>query len=401
MRDAKNVMLSSKQEVDPNDRDIFNRFHPPTDDPSTLFDNPSTGDPPEAPESQETTNLADLILEKIAAHEAATNSQNPATSAHQPYPSDEEEPLPQKVVDVYTTVGGLLSRHRSGPLPKPFKILPTLPPLQIPQIIDLTNPEAWTPHAHFLAVRLFISAKPTVAQPYLREILLPRVRNDISETKKLNIHLYNALKKALFKPACFFKGFLFPLLAEGDCTLREAHIVSSVVARVSVPVLHSAAALLRLCDIAAEQFSVRKEDGGGGATNVFIRTLLEKRYALPFQTVDALVFHFVRFKALKTVGRFKSDEDIDMSEDRRGPTGDKGLKLPVLWHQAFLAFAQRYRNDITEDQREALLDVVSCVGHRSMGPEIRRELLEGRGRGVVGHGEAEAMDGGDDTMVLS
>ena len=28
---------------------------------------------------------------------------------------------------------------------------------------------------------------------------------------KLNVHLYEALKKSLYKPAAFFKGVLFPL----------------------------------------------------------------------------------------------------------------------------------------------------------------------------------------------
>lgn len=42
-------------------------------------------------------------------------------------------------------------------------------------------------------------------------VLLDRVRDDIDEHKKLNVHLYNALKKSLYKPAAFFKGFLFPL----------------------------------------------------------------------------------------------------------------------------------------------------------------------------------------------
>jgi essential nuclear protein 1 len=70
----------------------------------------------------------------------------------------------------------------------------------------------------------------------------------------------------------------------------------------------------------------------------------------------------------------------------------------VLWHQCLLAFAQRYRNDITEDQREALLDLLLVRGHKDIGPEVRRELLEGRGRGVVV--EERVDDGGDDTMMV-
>jgi essential nuclear protein 1 len=72
-------------------------------------------------------------------------------------------------------------------------------------------------------------------------------------------------------------------------------------------------------------------------------------------------------------------------------------KLPVIWHQCLLAFAQRYRNDITEDQREALLDLLLTHGHHTIGPEIRRELLAGRGRGVPLEPEGPAFDG-DDTM---
>ena len=47
-------------------------------------------------------------------------------------------------------------------------------------------------------------------------LLLPRVRDDIAEYKRLNFHLYMSLKKALFKPAAFFKGILIPL-----CQVRK------------------------------------------------------------------------------------------------------------------------------------------------------------------------------------
>jgi essential nuclear protein 1 len=76
-------------------------------------------------------------------------------------------------------------------------------------------------------------------------------------------------------------------------------------------------------------------------------------------------------------------------------------RLPVIWHQCLLAFAQRYRDEITEDQREALLDLLLARGHRDISPEIRRELLAGRGRGVVAPEQAGVRDltGGDDTMM--
>ena len=211
------------------------------------------------------------------------------------------------------------------------------------------------------------------------------MREDIHETKKLNVHLYKALKKALYKPAAFFKGFLFPLVGDGTCTLREAHIISSVLVRVSIPVLHSAAAILRLTEIAAEQTSVSTESSG--ATNIFIRVLLDKKYALPYKVIDGLVFHFLRFRTTP------SDQMPDANA-----LGTKDTKLPVLWHQCLLAFAQHYRNDITEDQREALLDLLLIRGHKDIGPEVRRELLQGRGRGVPV--EEPMKDANDDTMVI-
>lgn len=225
-------------------------------------------------------------------------------------------------------------------------------------------------------------------------VILDRVREDIHETKKLNVHLFKALKKGLYKPAAWFKGFLFPLVGSGTCTLREAHIISAVLVRVSIPVLHSAAALKGLCDIAAQEASAGTE--GGGATNIFIRALLEKKYALPYQVIDALVFHFLRFRNVDSA-MFGMDSMKDVTG--AGGAGSKDTKLPVIWHQSLLAFAQRYRNDITEDQREALLDLLLSKGHSAIGPEVRRELLEGRGRGVVVEPEGPG-NGGDDTMMM-
>ena len=198
----------------------------------------------------------------------------------------------------------ILARYRSGKLPKTFKIIPSFSNWE--EILFLTKPESWTPHAVYAATRIFSSnLKVNLAQRYYSLFLLDRIRTEIAETKKLNIHLYNALKKALYKPAAFFKGFLLPLCEAGDCTLREAVIIGSVLTKVSIPSLHSAACLLKLAEL---EYS--------GANSLFIRALLDKKYALPYKVLDALVFHFLRFKNLDMV-------------------------MPVLWHQSLLVFAQR------------------------------------------------------------
>lgn len=59
----------------------------------------------------------------------------------------------------------------------------------------------------FAFPRIFSSnLKERMAQRFYNLVLLPRVRDDIAEYKRLNFHLYMALKKALFKPGAWFKG---------------------------------------------------------------------------------------------------------------------------------------------------------------------------------------------------
>src|SRR3954466_3617586 len=111
----------------------------------------------------------------------------------------------------------ILRRYKSGPLPKPFKILPSVPNWQT--LLEITEPADWTGNAVYAGTRIFISSKPHVAQEFINMVLLERTRSEIHETRKLNVHTYNALRKALYKPACFFKGLLFPLVASGTCTL--------------------------------------------------------------------------------------------------------------------------------------------------------------------------------------
>ncbi|PSR79309.1 Bystin-domain-containing protein [Coniella lustricola] len=373
-------------DIAPEDLATFKKFLAADEEDPLLKHNFWDSNPDAGQEQQQQggTNLADLIMERIQEFEA-TGGQRQEMGGMDDFP---EEDLPPKVIEVYAKCGMILSRWRSGPLPKPIKILPTVPDWE--RIIEVAQPDNWTPNAIFAVTRIFTSSKPGVVQRWLEMVVLPRVRDDIYETKKLNVHLYNSLKKSLYKPSAFFKGVLFALIESGTCTLREAHIVSSVMSRVSIPVLHSAAGLKGLCDLAAQQAS---NGESAASTNVFIKTLLDKGLALPYQVIDALVFFFLRFRSIDPAA-VKEAEALDR------PSYDKiGRQLPVLWHQCLLSFAQRYRNDINEDQREALLDLLLTHGHSAIGPEIRRELIAGRGRGVPVEPQGSAFDG-DDTMQV-
>jgi essential nuclear protein 1 len=119
---------------------------------------------------------------------------------------------------------------------------------------------------------------------------------------------------------------------QSGCSLKEATVVASVLSKVSVPVLHSAAALMRLAGMdysgkgpltsCTEPRSSTPLPLLLGPNSLFIRVLLDKKYALPYKVVDALVFHYIR---LANSGRSKDGED----------------KLTVLWHQSLLVFVQR------------------------------------------------------------
>lgn len=221
-------------------------------------------------------NLADKIMAKIQEKETIKeNNSRPVDAVL----------LPPKVISAYEKIGQILSTYTHGKLPKLFKVLPSLRNWE--DVLFVTNPEKWTPHAVYEATKLFVSnLQANEAQKFVEMVLLERFRTSIedSEDHSLNYHIYRALKKSLYKPGAFFKGFLFPLV-DSHCSVREATIAASVLAKISVPVLHSSVALTQLVQ---RDFKP--------STTVFIRVLIEKKYALPYQTLDELVFYFMRFR---------------------------------------------------------------------------------------------------------
>ncbi len=241
--------------------------------------------------------IADLILEKLEERKTEVNTR--MTDAE----SMRKAELDPRVVEMYEGVGKVLERYRSGKVPKAFKVIPQFRNWE--ELALLTRPDKWSAAAVFRATRIFVSGlNEKMAQRFFNLLLLPRIRDDIDTYQRLNFHLYQAMRKALFKPGAFFKGFLIPLCESGDCSLREATIIGSVLAKCSIPVLHSCAVLLKIAEM---EYS--------GANSIFIRVFLDKKYALPYRVVDAVVFHFLGFR----------------NETR---------ELPVLWHQAFLTFIQ-------------------------------------------------------------
>jgi len=283
------------------------------------------------PTSQPTRKtLADIIMEKIAEKQQAADGVAAAQEVL-------ESGLDPKLVEVYTQVGAYLSHYTSGKVPKAFKIIPSLRNWE--EVLLVTNPEKWTPQAYFVATRLFASnLNEKMAQRYYNMVLLPKIREDIEVKRRLNYHLYMSVKKAVFKPAAFFRGMLLPL-AQENCTAREALIMSSILSKISIPMLHSSVALLKLSQMPYS-----------GPVTLFMKTMLNKKYSLPYRVIDSLVKYFVSFE-----------------KDSR--------KMPVIWHQNVLMFVQRYKNDIKPKQKTALKALLRKQTHPSITSEIRRELF--------------------------
>ena len=61
------------------------------------------------------------------------------------------------------------------------------------------------------ATRIFISnLNAKMAQRFLALVLLPRIRDDIHENKCLHFALFQAMRKAAYKPGAFYKVRIFP-----------------------------------------------------------------------------------------------------------------------------------------------------------------------------------------------
>lgn len=274
--------------------------------------------------------------------------------------NDDSTPrIPPKVAQVFTTVGEHLKHYRSGKLPKALKMLPHLKHWE--EVLWLTRPDLWSPQALLAATRVFISSLSSkFAQRFLHVVLLERIIDDIENHGRLNFHLYLALKKSLFKPAAFFKGILLPLAGDNGendtqgsllinpsaCNVRIAIIVSSILNKVSIPVIHSAAALLRLSILPSTPSCL-----------IFMKTLINKKYALPKRVLTSIHHRFMLFFDYKNT--FHSENSNSMS---------------VLWHQTLLSFIQRYKFELDEDQINDILELVRVHNHHEITPEIRREI---------------------------
>jgi len=289
-------------------------------------------------------NLSDLIMQKIKERETAA-SLNLAPAVREGDIQLMPTANPQ-VINTYRKLGKYLNKYRSGTLGKAFKFIPRLPNWE--EILYYTSPMDWSPQATNAAVR-FLSAtlSPKRAQRFYSLVLVPKVQAMVEAEGKLNYHMYDAVKRAIYKPTAFFKGIILPLAAQG-CSSKEAICYASVLSKISIPNMHAAMTLLQLARMSFNSVQC-----------LFMRVLINKKFALPLPVISAITEYF--FKTIK--------DDTN---------------YPVLWFRTLLTFVQRYKYSLTVDQSAMLKALVKKKHHHLISDEVRRELIAASGTGPIG-----------------
>lgn len=132
--------------------------------------------------------LADIIMDKIRERAEEDDLEVKGLPGQEGEDGGRSK-ISLKVREVYAEIGKLLKTYTAGKLPKAFKILPALANWE--EVVYLTRPDEWTPHATFAATRIFASnLNAKLSQRFFNLILLEKCRDDICANKNLNYHYY-------------------------------------------------------------------------------------------------------------------------------------------------------------------------------------------------------------------
>ncbi len=277
------LQIAEDEEINEGDEELLKKFQLTA--PKSILKKADASDDEEG--DSKGVMLSDLVMQKLQ------ENKSQGASALMTLDEEMEQKLEPRVTAAYRSIATIMKTFSSGKLPKAFKIIPMCANWE--ELLCLTKPESWSPAATYEATKIFCSNLNTkLVQRFYNAVLLPNVRSNIQTYKKLNLHLYKAIKKAIFKPAAFFKGFLLPLSI--NCSTREAVIVGSVLMKCSLPILHASAALIKMTQ---QEYNL--------GTGYFIKIVVGKKFSLPTRVIDTLVDFF---------SNFETYEDT----------------LPVMWH---------------------------------------------------------------------
>ncbi|KAH0574509.1 Bystin [Spironucleus salmonicida] len=263
----------------------------------------------------------------------------------------------QSLTPVFQQLSIVFRDYRSGSLPKLMRSLPSSN-LWL-QLMKLTNPLEWSPNATKELTRLFISMLPEKeAFFYIKDLLMPRVRQDLLLKQKLSLQVFESLVKSTYKPLAFLKGCVLEVI-QADDSAGLVRAVGSVIKRCSLP---------RMSVISFIQ--VLTEADPNGASLAFLATLLSKNYSLTPQNLDS-VFNYI----MKYTGAITN----------------------LVFYDLILIFVKSYGNSLSGEQQVTLYEKMKQFKHQG---GISEEILRIIKQCSIQNKQKQLMTFGQDDIII-
>lgn len=132
---------------------------------------------------------------------------------------DEAVPDNEIMVKHYATLAKILSKYTSGPFPKTLKCLPSNADFTF--VLSRLGADQWTSAATKQMTKCFVQSGGEPTAFFYETYLLPRVRDEIAQYKKISFHMAAAMDEAKFRQVEFVNYFLLPWLESDDYTNAE------------------------------------------------------------------------------------------------------------------------------------------------------------------------------------
>ncbi|TGZ59900.1 hypothetical protein CRM22_008826 [Opisthorchis felineus] len=252
------------------------------------------------------------------------------------------EELPEELLKHVRLLIDVLKHYRSGPLPKTVKMLPHLPGWE--GLLEILKPLEWTIHAYPRVVKVFASKGREPALHFYENYLLPKVKQDIEENRRLSVHMFEALIASMFRAEEFVSGVFLPWI-QSDMSKTEGVILAHLIKKATLKSRFAAVALALTLE---EDFSIPR--------SLVIEALLSKRYNMPEAALSRVIQYFLSFD--KDCTAYYTDEN----------------RMPVTWFRTLLLFLESYRHCVLPDDRTSLIKLCRRHEHPQITAEIRTLL---------------------------
>ncbi|KER27161.1 hypothetical protein T265_13857, partial [Opisthorchis viverrini] len=204
------------------------------------------------------------------------------------------------------------------------------------------------PQDHWMSSRSLsmIDARKAIpaGNDFYENYLLPKVKQDIEENRRLSVHMFEALIASMFRAEEFVSGVFLPWI-QSDMSKTEGVILAHLIKKATLKSRFAAVALALTLE---EDFSIPR--------SLVIEALLSKRYNMPEAALSRVIQYFLSFD--KDCTAYYSDEN----------------RMPVTWFRTLLLFLEFYRHCVRPDDRTSLIKLCRRHEHPQVTAEIRALL---------------------------